>query len=619
MGRVTLMTSTAAPPVTATTTTTAAVPVEAQALSVDGDFAGVCWHHRPGAEVLLAELRSEAWTRPEEQGWERIKTNPRREVWRAEIGDRTVYLKYHYAARGLRGVMNALRRPVCRTEWDVGMFALRHDIAAIRPVAYTTDLQRDGRRCALLITEAVERARPLNEFWELIQSDPDARGRRNDVAQLVERLAELIARAHQAGFEHLDMHAANILVRPTGPRQYEAVFVDLQSARRDVPIRAKAVIRNLAQLNQWFRKHSTIGDRLRFLRSYLRWRNEFEIVYDHGHALPMSFRRLVQALKRAAEMHARRLWAQRDRRLRRRGRYFTTLRLVDGWRGMVVLGCKHALDASRASQMAFDVQWWQDRLTQVLQPDPDGEDCKNSHSATVRRTKLSHDAGVLPAIVKQPRARNGWRRIVQMLPPSRAARGWQRGHMLLHRDIATARPLAFVERRRGPLVYDSVLLNEALPAAIDLDHFLREEFAVRGARRWRQLKITLLPTLVRHVRRLFDRGFVHRDCKASNILAVMTPDAPTFVWIDMDGIRPARRVRRHDIVRALTRLHVSLREVPGLTRTDRVRFLKLYCARFGASTDAWRPLWHEIAQATDRKLEQQAARRAWKLRHYGRT
>ena len=67
-------------------------------------------------------------------------------------------------------------------------------------------------------------------------------------------------------------------------------------------------MRNLAQLNQWFRRHSSIGDRLRFLRAYLRWRNEYEHAFEHARPLGMPYEDLVQALVRAANKHARRLW-----------------------------------------------------------------------------------------------------------------------------------------------------------------------------------------------------------------------------------------------------------------------------------------------------------------------
>jgi tRNA A-37 threonylcarbamoyl transferase component Bud32 len=581
-------------------------------------FHGLSWTYCREAGPLLARIPAGAWAAPARQDWQRVKQNARREVWRATLLGVSYYLKYHFRDRGWRRLRRLFRDTPCRAEWEGGLFARRAGIAAVRPLAYTLDVRRDGRHCALLVSEAVEPAQPLNEFWLQLCGDDDCARRRHDTAQLIERLAEMIARAHQAGFEHLDMHAANILVQPLGPRKYRTVFVDLQSARRGTPLSDHAVVRNLAQLNQWFRRHSSVGDRLRFLRAYLRWRNEFEAVFEHGRPLGLDFSGLATALTIAAERHATRLWARRDRHSARDGRYFMRLKLADGWRGLAVAACKHAADESRASQMVFDRAWWGRQLATPLdwftQP---GALCKDSHSAVVRRALLAHPQGSIPVILKRPRARNWWRRLVQSWPPSRTGRGWQMGHGLLNRDIATARPLALVERRLGPLVLDSVLVTEAIPGAIDLETFLRQQQSVLSAREWAVLKQRLAHRLAQQLRRLHERGFTHRDCKASNILVVQQPELK-LLWIDMDGVRFRGRRAAASSLRPLVRLNVSLQDVAGLTRTDRVRFLKAYFARYGQSPGTWRALWPLLAADSARKARAKDQRRAWKLRHYGR-
>ena len=580
---------------------------------------GRIWRHRPGYERLLAEVPGEAWTDPGAQGWQCVKQNSRREVWRARLRGGVYYLKYFDQRNRWGGLERWLRRPACVVEWDGGLYALRHGIAAALPVAYTLDVRRGGRRWAVLVTEALEPALPLHEFWQQLRGDDDPRRRAADTAQLIEQLAELIARAHQAGFEHLDMHAANLLVQTVAPRCYRPVFVDLQSARRGVPLSDAAVVRNLAQLNQWFRRHATIGDRLRFLRAYLRWRHEFEVLSPHGRPLGVDFRALVQRLARQAARHADHLGAQRDRRSRRDGRYFARLRLPGGWRGVAMTRCKHASAESKASQLELRPDTWARVLRDPLRllAPGGGRTCKDSHSATVCRTVLELDGTALGVIIKRPRARTLWRRLVQLWPPSRSARGWRIGHALLHRDVATARPLVLLERRVGPFVADSLLITEALPNAIDMESLLRRPPEPLASPGGRALKQRLSALLVPHLRRLLDRGFIHRDCKASNVLVVPEP-ALKLLWIDLDGIRRARPWTRDGTVRALTRLHVSLLDVPGLTRTDRLRFLRAFTARFGAPVDAWRSLWRAVAAAAARKLRQQRRRRAWKVRHYGR-
>ncbi|MFQ5807170.1 MAG: lipopolysaccharide kinase InaA family protein, partial [Phycisphaerae bacterium] len=237
---------------------------------------GLLWTFRDHFGRTLAALPAAAWTDPAGQGWQRVKDNATRAVWRARIDGTVYYLKYYVRRRWSGAFKRRWRGPACEIEWKSGVYALRAGIPAVRPVGYTDRVDCAGRTCSLLVTEAVEPAYPLNEYWETLRADDDASRRRRDTAYLTDLLAQMIARAHQAGFEHRDMHAANILVHPTAPGASETVFVDLHSARLGMPLDDRAVVRNLAQLNQWFRQHSRISDRLRFLRRYLRWRNEYE-------------------------------------------------------------------------------------------------------------------------------------------------------------------------------------------------------------------------------------------------------------------------------------------------------------------------------------------------------
>lgn len=598
-----------------------APPPGAAELARRRSFDGLTWTYRNGFDAVLADVAARAWTTPDRQpGWEHVKHNAKRDVWRATVQGRRYYLKY-YACDGWRNALKRMMRgPSCLAEWSGGIYAIQAGIPAVRPAGFTERVIVNGRRCSLLVTEAIEPAHPLDKFWETLQTDPNRARRRQDVERLIELIAEMIAHAHQSGFEHLDMHAANILVQPTGVRRYRTAFVDLQSARLGVPIGDAAVVRNLAQLNQWFRRHSTVGDRLRFLRAYLRWRHEYEASFPHARPLGLTFEQLVAALARHADVHAERLCAQRDRRMHRDGRYFARIRLPGGWRGMAFVQSKRRVGVSQSSGLVFERAWWKRVLADPLRffAGTAASACKVSHSGVVARAVLPLDDGrEVPVIVKRPVARN-WRRAVrQALPPSRCMRGWRTGHALLHREIPAARPLAVLERRIGPIVLDGILITEALPGALDLEAHLKREYAVRAPGEWLRHKQELCGLLVREMRRLAERGFVHRDCKAQNVLIRTEPTLHLF-WIDMDGIRRAGRKAPRDAMRAILRLHVSLIGLPGLTRTDRVRFLKSYLARFGSPPGDWKRVWRELASATRHKVRAKEARRAWKIENYGR-
>jgi len=590
----------------------------ARAAVGEAAFDGLRWRFRDGFEHILATLPAQVWQEPERQDWQLVKHNAAREVWHAEIRGRSYFLKYYLRPRGA-ALKHIFRAPASDAEWRGGLYTLAAGIPAVRPVGCCASVNRGGRSAALLITDALEPCYPLADFWLTSQADTDAARRRQVRRQLADGLAEMIARAHQAGFQHMDMHAANILVQPLGRQRYRTAFVDLHCARLAAPVSARAVVSNLAQLNQWFRRHSSVKDRLRFLRAYVRWRNECEHAYPHARPLGLTFDELAQALRHAAERQAHKIWSKRDRRITRNGRYFTRLRLADGWRGAAVLRCKHATPESRASRAEFDRTWWQDQLRNPLglTERATADSYKQSHSAQVSRTLLAHPDGPLPAIVKLPRARDGWRRLVQWLAPSRSARAWRIGHALLHRDIPAARPLAYLEQRLGPFVRANLLLTEALPGGVALDAYLRGSYADSAPHEWWRCKQRLTGLLVRQLRMLEERGFAHRDCKASNLLVVPHPEL-RLLWIDFDGIRQRRYLPAAERTRPLTRLHVSLLDSPGVTRADRARLLRAYCARFGSDPRAWRALWHQIAAAAERGASARAARRRWKLEHYGR-
>ena len=595
-------------------------PVSATDDLLQSDFDGLQWHCRVSFADLLKNVSASDWLNPAGAGFEQIKQNPVRTVWRATLERRAYYLKYSCCNNWKARLKHHWRGTAAALEFNCGIHALKNEIPAVRPVAYCDRLVCGDALCCLLVTEAIEPTYPLSEYWALIQSDEDCHRRRSDALYLIDLLAELIARAHQAGFEHRDMHAGNILVHPVGPRQYETAFVDLQSVRHDRQLDDSAVVRNLGQLNQWFRRHAGIADRLRFLRRYLRWRNEYEQAYDHARALGMSFDELVRALADNARRHAEQIWSKRDRRSMRNCRYFSRIKTRGGWGGMVFLESKRPSAYSRASSISLSRLWWQAQLKDPRKwfaSDRAGE-CKDSHSARVTRIVLPTDAGQLPAIAKRPRGRNWKRRLRQLLRPSRCMRGWRIANALLNRDLVAARPLAVIERGVGPLVFDGILVTEAIVGAVDLEAHLRREFTVRSAHSWARHKQELSRLLARHLRLFFQRGFIHRDCKAQNILVAMNP-RPGLIWIDMDGIKLAGEVTWDDELRALTRLHVSLLEIPGLTRTDRVRTLKAYFKSFGSDPRDWRVVWTSFEVATEKKITRRRRRKKWKIKYYGRT
>lgn len=546
-----------------------------------------------------------------------VKRNSHREVWRVECAGSTYFAKL-YHPRGLADKVKLLiRGSTALREWQVGRYAAAHSIAAAVPVATALKGFRGIGGPSLFITEAIRDVEPLNDYWQRIRHD------RHQANLLIDSMATLIAQAHQCGFRHGDMHPGNILVRQAGQRG-EALFVDLHDVKTGVPVSLNGIVANLAQLHQWFRRHSALTRRWRFLQTYLDCRDRFAQASPHARNIRVDAKELVSRLAVQVERHANRLWSKRDRRTRRTGRYFARIAPAAHWRGHALLQSKHPSPTAQAAQLAYEPEQWESWLADPLSwADASRHELvKDSHTATICKAALPTSPSPARVIVKRPLARNFWKQIGQILGPSRNMRAWHMANMLLNRDLPVAQPLAVVERYwAGLFRVDSIGFTDFIAGSSDLETFLTRDLAALPRSRQRHVKDRLIASTVRLLGVFHARGFAHRDMKAPNLLLTWPPPYdgdPQFTFIDMDGIsyvgRPSTSQRR----RALGRLCASLLGSPGCTRTDRLRFLKQYLTGFGRAPTHWKSVWRALDELVSAKRDAKEVRRTWKLKHYGR-
>ncbi len=587
------------------------------------------WHVRDDFLAILDELKPDAWlSLSRVPGATLIKENDGRQVWQIRTPAGEVFAKVYTAKGLLANAKRWVRGPACLAEWRVASYAREHDLPTVEPIACSYRRLPWGGADCLLITSAIPNAVPLNEYWNSLCRLAEDAQRRRAASAIINAVADLIATAHQAGFHHVDLHAGNLLVvDDDAARPPRVVFVDLHGVRIGRAVSDIAVVRNLAQLNQWFRRHAGITHRIRFLHRYMETRAAMRTSSPYARSLGLSFRELVAALDERARAHACELYAQRDRRTTRTNKYFARIRIPGGWRGHVFLCAKHPVAGSRASTTVFSRRQWESWLADPLRwvrADGQGSVLKNSHSAIICRLLLPTEPEPLAIVCKRPRARNLKRRLSLLLRESRNFRTWRRGYALINRELATARPLAVLERRRFGLRTDSILITEALPNARDLDVVLSADLSRLSPRAQRRAKDLLIDRLSDLVKRLDARGFVHRDFKASNILVQWdegwsTP--PKLCLVDLDGLRLTRGTARPPTpaaIRAIARLEASLDGCLTVTQSDRVRFLKLFLSGWGRDASNWKDHWRRIHRLAAAARSRHERHRAWKLRHYGR-
>jgi serine/threonine protein kinase len=119
------------------------------------------------------------------------------------------------------------------------------------------------------------------------------------------------------------------------------------------------------------------------------------------------------------------------------------------------------------------------------------------------------------------------------------------------------------------------------------------------------LRRRLIELLARWIRLIHERGIAHRDLKAANILIA---DDDECQFIDLVGVRTRKRVNRRTRIRDLSRLNASFLSSPHISRTDRLRFLRVYLLWGLRGKAGWEEWWNEIALATREKIERNARR-----------
>ncbi len=124
--------------------------------------------------------------------------------------------------------------------------------------------------------------------------------------------------------------------------------------------------------------------------------------------------------------------------------------------------------------------------------------------------------------------------------------------------------------------------------------------------------------MARTIRGLHQRQLSHRDLKAANILVRrldVPPPGPrvtepvgllhepeTSVWlIDLVGVELFRKMPHRRKIQNLARLNASFHSRSGLTRTDRLRFLRTYLFDGLRGAGNWKDWWRQINEATERK------------------
>lgn len=238
---------------------------------------------------------------------------------------------------------------------------------------------------------------------------------------------------------------------------------------------------------------------------------------------------------------------------------------------------------------------------------PEAVVVKSGRSTKLVRTRLFDDRR--PLVSYKRARRRGWlHRLKERFRRPRALRSWNRGREFLRSGIATAKPVCIVVPRGFWNRGDCYVATEWIAGGRKLDQYIHQAATLPGDRKRRMLR-TLAETLGHTIGRLHAAGFSHRDLKEENIIVQTNGDAVSVYVIDLDGAAKYRRVPWKRRIRDLSRMFISVLALQEASRTDYLRFLRVYFQVTGEPASSRRSAWRQIQRDGQRRLRRKARKR----------
>ncbi len=465
---------------------------------------------------------------------------------RVETAVGPLLLKAHRVRRRGESWGSLVRRSRARAEWDAAWTLAARGVRAPAALAFG-ERRRGGRlREAFLLTSYLAEHAPFRRAFA------EARiARRGDLARAVGRF---VRRMHDAGFDHRDLHAENLLVGPFGAG--DLVVVDLHRHRVGGPVPPRARVRALGRLLHDLGPLLGPGGRFRMLVSYA----------------GADGRAAARRLARGAAREGARIERVRVKSRAKRCFLESTVYTRDVGRRT----------GARRRDLPLD------RLERALREHEEAIARRDDRVVKVgRKSRLTRHGDV---VVKETFPAGLVGRAKDLLAPRRRRAGYQNAHLLTVLGVDTARPLAWVhERGRDYVLYDD------LTSRPRLDVLARERYLGRD----RAVQVRLRDASAAWIASLHARGVYHGDLKGVNVRVAEDGASLRFFLVDTDRVRRfAHPVDRRRRVKNLAQLAASIAVV--VTRTERLRWYRRYAARVPPAEE--RETAREVARALAPKI-----------------
>ncbi len=186
-----------------------------------------------------------------------------------EPGESTaIYLK-RFSRSGWGGFLKNIfggRRQDGVHDFAATMRLAEEGIAVARPIAFGQE-KNSGRSFVILEelpnSEALERLLP---WWDKVKNNYELL---QDKRQMLQAVATLVRRFHQAGYCHRDLYLSHIFLSKDKTGQERLNLIDLQRVFKPTIRKRRWRVKDLAQLYYSAREYFTNTDVIRFLHGYL--------------------------------------------------------------------------------------------------------------------------------------------------------------------------------------------------------------------------------------------------------------------------------------------------------------------------------------------------------------
>jgi tRNA A-37 threonylcarbamoyl transferase component Bud32 len=405
-----------------------------------------------------------------------------RQIYFADWNQQKIVLKIF--RRGLLGRRHVLR------EWN-NLLKLR-TLQILRPEPLFFGKTESGQWA--MATEYIVNSRDVFDYYQSLTDKPAK-------AKVLMSVIGQLAHLHIQGVLQKDLHLGNFLEADN--RLY--ILDPAQIRFYSQPIAVNTGLAQLALLcTNWPADDETPLES--FIRKYFAVR---------GLVLrPWQTQKILEMIRTCRKRNIERML---PKTLRNSKRYFTIS--TKTYRGVFA---KSLCEPRQAAELPLQIDLLMSR----------GRILKRGNTCFVSLVEINGQ----PVVIKRYNHKGLWHSIKQTFKGSRAKRCWLHSHRLNWLNIPTAAGLGFIEKRRGPLLYCSYILNAWIEGP-KLDQFL-QLVAVDEERQ------TAVLRQIDSLLELMDRyRITHGDLKRPNIL--ITENGPMLIDLDSMKVHRLGLLYRH--------------------------------------------------------------------------